>query len=31
MTDDAVYGSGENRIEIDDGIGSIDIDFSNKF
>ena len=28
MRDDSVYGSGENRIEIDSGIGEIEIDFS---
>lgn len=29
MRDDSVYGSGKNRIEIDGGIGAIDIEFSN--
>lgn len=28
MSDDSVYGSGENYIEIDGGIGTIDIEFS---
>ena len=28
MRDDSVYGSGKNRIEIDGGIGAIDIEFS---
>ena len=29
MQDEAVYGSGENRIEIDGGIGAIEIEFLN--
>ena len=28
MRDDSVYGAGENRIEIDGGIGTINIEFS---
>ncbi len=28
MRDDSVYGWGENRIEIDGGIGAINIEFS---
>ena len=28
MQDDLVYGSGENKIEIDGGVGSINIEFS---
>lgn len=28
MQDDSVYGTGQNRIEIDVGIGSVEIDFS---
>lgn len=28
MRDDSVYGTGENRIEIDGGIGAINIDFA---
>ncbi|MGN1133508.1 MAG: DUF4097 family beta strand repeat-containing protein [Oscillospiraceae bacterium] len=28
MSDDSVYGTGENRIEIDGGIGAINIEFS---
>lgn len=30
MRDDSVYGSGQNRIEIDSGIGEIEIDFSKE-
>lgn len=29
MTDNEIYGSGETKIEIDGGVGSIDISFSN--
>ena len=28
MRDDSVYGAGKNRIEIDGGIGTINIDFA---